>query len=106
MEKWLPLDNIFVFVLVFRYFGIPAERQHRVLLPGILGALVFRAAFIAAGAVLAQYHWVVVLFGLFFILTGAKMLFGPDQEIHPEKNPLIRLLRRFLPVAPSLAGAC
>lgn len=105
MEKSLSVDNIFVFVLVFRYFGIPAEFQHRVLFLGILGALVFRAIFIAMGAALIQYHWVVVFFGFFLIFTGIKMLFGPDQEIRPERNPLIRLLRRFLPVTPSLASA-
>lgn len=104
MEKSLSVDNIFVFVLVFRYFGIPPEYQHRVLFLGIMGALVFRAIFIAMGVALIQYHWVVVLFGLFLIFTGFKMLFGPYQEIHPEKNPLIRLLRRYLPVTPTLAG--
>lgn len=104
MEKSLSVDNIFVFVLVFRYFGIPPELQHRVLFLGILGALVFRAIFIAMGAALIQYHWVVVLFGIFLVFTGIKMLFGPDQEIRPERNPLIRLLRRYLPVTPALDG--
>jgi tellurite resistance protein TerC len=104
VEKSLSVDNIFVFVLVFRYFAIPAEYQHRVLFFGILGALVFRAIFIALGAVLMGYHWVVVLFGLFLIFTGAKMLFVPDKGIHPERNPLVRLFRKLFPVTPDFVG--
>jgi tellurite resistance protein TerC len=105
VEKSLSVDNIFVFVLVFRYFAIPAEYQHRVLFFGILGALVFRAAFIAMGAMLLRYEWVVLLFGAFLILTGIKMLFVPDRGFHPEKNPLIRLFRRLVPVSPGFEGA-
>lgn len=104
VEKSLSADNIFVFVLVFRYFAIPAEYQHRVLFFGILGALVFRAAFIALGAALIRYHWVVVLFGVFLILTGAKMLLAPDRGIHPERNPLVRLFRKLFPVTPDFVG--
>jgi tellurite resistance protein TerC len=104
VEKALSVDNIFVFVLVFRYFAIPAEYQHRVLFFGIVGALIFRAIFIAMGAVLIQYHWVVLFFGAFLILTGVKMLFVPDKGIDPEKNPLIRLFRRFVPVTGRLEG--
>jgi tellurite resistance protein TerC len=105
VEKSLAVDNIFVFVLVFRYFGIPAIHQHRVLFYGVLGALVFRAAFIAVGALLMQYHAVVLLFGLFLLLTGVKLLWSPEQKIAPERNPLIRLFRRFVPVTPNLQGS-
>ncbi|MFB3828697.1 MAG: TerC family protein [Bryobacteraceae bacterium] len=104
VEKSLSVDNIFVFVLVFRYFSIPAAHQHRVLFFGIIGALVFRAIFIAIGSVLMDYAWVVLLFGVFLILTGLKMLFVPGTGIHPEKNPLIRLFRKFVPVTPNLDG--
>ncbi|RPJ70175.1 MAG: TerC family protein [Acidobacteria bacterium] len=104
VEKSLAVDNIFVFVVVFNYFAIPAIYQHRVLFYGILGALVFRAIFIALGAVLMQYHWVVILFGAFLILTGVRLFFAPEKEIHPEKNPVIRLFTRFVPVTPSLQG--
>lgn len=104
VEKSLAVDNIFVFVLVFSYFGIPPIHQHRVLFYGVLGALVFRAAFIAVGALLMQYHAVVLLFGLFLLLTGVKLLWSPEQRIAPERNPLIRLFRRFVPVTPTLHG--
>jgi tellurite resistance protein TerC len=105
VEKSLAVDNIFVFVLVFNYFRIPAVHQHRVLFYGVLGALVFRAAFIAVGAVLMQYHAVVLLFGAFLLLTGIKLLRSPDHEIAPERNPLIRLFRRVVPVTPELHGS-
>ena len=104
VEKSLAVDNIFVFVVVFAYFGIPAKYQHRVLFWGILGALVFRVIFIALGSVLMQYHWVVWMFGAFLILTGLKILFAPEKPIDPEKNFVIRLLRRFLRITPQLEG--
>ncbi len=104
VEKSLSVDNIFVFVMVFSYFAIPAKYQHRVLFYGILGALVFRAIFIALGSVLMAFHWVVVVFGLFLIATGVKMMVVPDKGIDPEKNPVIRLLRRLLPITPELEG--
>jgi tellurite resistance protein TerC len=104
VEKALSVDNIFVFVLVLNYFAVPAKYQHRVLFLGILGALVFRAIFIALGAVLVQYHWVVVLFGVFLIATGVKMLFVGEAKVDPERNPVFRLLRRHLPVTPTLHG--
>ncbi len=102
VEKSLSVDNIFVFVLVFSYFHIPDRYQHRVLFFGILGAFVFRAIFIAMGAVLMQYQWVVLLFGGFLIFTGLRMMFGPETEIRPENNKLIKLFRRFVPVTPHL----
>jgi tellurite resistance protein TerC len=104
VEKSLSVDNIFVFVLVFSYFAIPAQYQHRVLFFGIIGALVFRAIFIAIGSVLMQYHWVVILFGVFLVLTGLKMLFAPEKGLEPDRNPLVRLFRKFVPVTGELHG--
>jgi tellurite resistance protein TerC len=104
IEKALAVDNIFVFVVVFAYFRVPAQYQHRILFFGILGALAFRAGFIALGSVLLQYHWVVVLAGAALVLTGIKILFGPEKAPDPGKNPVIRLARRFLPVTEDLRG--
>lgn len=104
VEKSLAVDNVFVFVMVFGYFGIPAVHQHRVLFYGILGALLFRALFIALGSVLMQYHWVVVLFGVLLLATGVKMLWAPDQKVSPDQNVLIRLFRRFMPITHDLHG--
>ena len=104
VEKSLAVDNIFVFVLVFNYFAIPPKYQHRVLFYGVLGALVCRAVFISLGAVLMQYHAVVLLFGTFLLLTGLKLLWSPEPKISPERNPLIRLFRRVVPVTPDLYG--
>ena len=98
IEYSLSIDNIFVFVLVFSYFRIPPEYRHRVLFYGILGALVFRAIFIALGSVLMQFHWIVYLFGGFLLVTGIKMFFTGKEEIEPEKNLIIRVFRRFMPV--------
>lgn len=100
IEKSLSVDNIFVFVLVFSYFRVPALYQHKVLFWGILGALIMRAIFIAAGISLIQnFHWVIYIFGSLLILTGIKMAVQKDKEIHPEKNPVVSLLRRFMPVS-------
>ena len=104
IEASLSVDNLFVFVVVLGYFAVPPQYQHRVLFYGILGALVFRALFISLGAVLMQFHWVILLFGGFLILTGIKILFAPEKPIEPEKNPLLRILRRMLPVTPGLHG--
>jgi tellurite resistance protein TerC len=104
VEKSLAVDNIFVFVLVFGYFGIPLQYQHRVLFYGIIGALIFRAVFIALGSVLMQYHALVVLFGVFLLITGVKMLWMPETKLEPEKNPAVRLLRRIMPITPGLQG--
>ncbi len=99
IEKSLSIDNIFVFVVVFGFFGIPAKYQHRVLFFGIIGALIFRAIFIALGSVLMQYHAVVIIFGAFLIITGIKMMFSHDQAVDPSKNWLIRVMKRYMPVA-------
>lgn len=104
VEKSLSVDNIFIFVMVFAYFAIPKMYQHRVLFYGIIGALVFRAIFIAMGSALMQFHWVIYLFGGFLILTGIKMFFAGKEEIEPDKNLLIRIFRKFMPVTPKLDG--
>ena len=104
VEYSLSVDNIFVFVVVFRYFGLPSIHQHRVLFYGILGALIFRAAFITTGALLMNYHWVVLAFGVFLIVTGARLMFTPDKEVEPDKNLLIRLFRKYVPVTAQLHG--
>lgn len=104
VEKSLSVDNIFVFILIFKFFALPAKYQHRVLFFGILGALVFRAVFIVLGSALLQFHWVVWVFGIFLVASGLKIMFAPEKGIDPEKNPLIRLFRRFVPVTSALHG--
>ncbi len=104
VEKSLSVDNIFVFVLVFGYFAIPAKYQHRVLFYGIIGALIFRAIFIALASALMQYEWIVIIFGIFLIFTGLKMMLAPEKGVEPGKNVLIRLFRRFVRVTSELHG--
>lgn len=104
VEKSLSIDNVFIFVVIFSYFAIPAIYQHRVLFYGIVGAFVFRAIFIAMGSVLLQYHALIVIFGLFLIFTGVKMMLASDKGIDPSKNLLIRVFRRFFPVTHELHG--
>lgn len=88
-----------MFVLIFAYFKVPAKYQHDVLFWGIIGALVMRALFIAGGiALLKNVHWIIYVFGAFLILTGIKMAFSKDKEVHPENNPLIRLFKKVMPV--------
>src|SRR3990167_7818525 len=96
VEKSLSVDNIFLFVMIFGYFAVPAAYQHRVLFYGILGALVFRALFISLGSFLLQFHWVILIFGAFLIFTGLKMMLAPEKGLEPERNPLVRLFRRFV----------
>lgn len=99
IEKALSVDNLFIFVLIFSYFGIAPKNQHRVLFWGIIGALVMRGVMIAAGAALIQqFHWIIYLFGAFLVFTGIRMAFHDETEIHPESNPILRLVARFLPV--------
>jgi tellurite resistance protein TerC len=104
VEKSLAIDNIFIFAVVFSYFGIPKVYQHRVLFWGILGALVFRALFIAMGSVLMQYHWVVLFFGALLILTGAKMFFAGTEPQNLENNFLVRQLKKIFRVHPQIEG--
>jgi len=105
VEKSLAVDNIFVFVMVFSYFSVPLAYQHRVLFYGILGALVFRAAFIALGAVLMQSRVVVLLFGVFLLLTGLRMMWSNGPRVEPERTLVVRLLRRMLPITPTFHGS-
>jgi tellurite resistance protein TerC len=105
IEKSLSVDNIFVFALIFGYFSVSPTDQHRVLFWGILGALVMRAAFILAGsALLAQFHWIIYVFGAFLVVTGIRMARHQELEIHPENNPLLKLVRRLVPVTRGYHG--
>ena len=98
IEKALSVDNIFVFVVIFSAFAVPARLQHRVLFWGIVGALIMRAVFIVLGAALLhQFHWVAYLFGAFLVFTGIKLLVQRDGEVHPERNPIFQLFQRFVP---------
>ncbi len=104
IEKSLAIDNIFVFAVVFGYFAIPKMYQHRVLFWGILGALVFRAIFIAMGSVLLSYHWLVIFFGALLILTGIKMFFAGTEAQDLENNFIIKQLKRVFRVHPKIEG--
>jgi tellurite resistance protein TerC len=98
IEWSLSLDNIFVFLMIFSFFGVPPAYQHRVLFWGILGALIMRAFFIIAGVTLIQkFHWVIYVFGGFLLVTGMKMAFHQSREIHPERNPVLKVFRRVVP---------
>jgi tellurite resistance protein TerC len=99
IEKSLSVDNIFVFVLIFSYFAVPAQYQHRILFWGIFGALLMRGILISAGLVLLDtFHVVIYLFGAILIIAGVRMALPRSEEVHPEKNPALKLMRRFLPV--------
>ena len=99
IEESLSVDNLFVFLMIFSYFGVPPIYQHKVLFWGILGALIMRAIMIAVGvALIKAFYWVLYIFGGFLILTGVKMIFQKHEEIHPEHNPVVRLFTRFMPV--------
>ena len=105
IEWSLSVDNLFVFLVIFSYFAVPPIYQHRVLFWGILGALVLRAIFIATGAaLLANFHWMIYVFGGFLVFTGIKLLFAGEDKVEPEKNPAVRLLRRFIKVTPDYQG--
>jgi len=105
IEKSLSVDNIFVFVLIFTFFAVPAAYQHRVLFWGIIGALLMRGALIAVGAVLLkEFHWIIYVFGAFLIFTGIRMALHRNEEMHPERNPLVKLLRRIMPVTEEYEG--
>lgn len=99
IELSLSVDNLFLFILIFKYFRVPQEYQHRVLFWGILGALVMRILFILAGiALINQFHWIIYVFGAFIIYTGFRMFFQNDQEVQPEKNWVIQWIKKVLPV--------
>jgi len=99
IEKSLSVDNIFVFILIFSFFGVPAAYQHRVLFWGILGALIMRGTLIAIGAALLhEFHWIIYIFGAFLIFTGIRMAWQHDENVEPDKNPVVKFFRRFMPV--------
>lgn len=105
VEKSLSLDNIFVIAVIFNYFSVPDLFQHRVLFWGILGALILRGAMIAAGAALVhRFHWVIYIFGALLIVTAIKMILSKEDSPHPDRNPFVRLARRFYPVTPDFEG--
>jgi tellurite resistance protein TerC len=105
IEKSLSVDNLFVFALILGYFAVPAPLHRRAIFWGIIGAVVLRGIFIAAGATLLDaFSYTVYVFGAFLIVTGIRMVRTPEVEIHPEKNPVLRLLQRFLPVATRFDG--
>ncbi len=99
IEYSLSVDNIFVFILIFSFFQVNEKYQHKVLFWGIIGALIMRAIFIFAGvALITRFHWIIYIFGGFLIITGIRMLFHGDSKVEPEKNPVVRFFRKFLPV--------
>ena len=104
VEYTLSVDNMFVFVVIFSFFAVPTSLQHRVLFYGILGALIFRALFIALGSVLLSYHAVVVLFGVVLMVTGVRMVWHDPADAAPDQNLLVRLTRRLMPVTPDFHG--
>lgn len=105
IELSLSVDNLFVFLLIFRYFKVPAELQHKVLFWGILGALVMRGIFIVVGiGLIRQFHWIIYLFGAFLVYSGIKLLGKDDGAIEPQKNPLLKLIRRWLPITEEYEG--
>lgn len=105
IEKSLSVDNIFVFVMVFSYFGVERLYQHKILFWGILGALILRAIFIFAGvALIEKFHWIIYLFGAFLIFTGIKMFGQKEKDIHPEKNPVLKLVRKYVKVTSYNSG--
>ncbi|MCA3747846.1 MAG: TerC family protein [Rubrobacter sp.] len=105
VEKSLSVDNVFVFALIFSYFAVPSRYQYRVLFWGIVGALVLRGVFILIGAeLLERFDWIVYVFGAFLIYTGIRMALHRDVEVHPERNPVLRLVRRFVPMTKDFEG--
>ncbi len=105
IEESLSVDNLFVFIVIFSYFKVAPIYHHRILFWGIVGAIVMRAIFIASGLTLiSRFHWIIYVFGLFLVVTGVKMLFYREQEIHPERNIFVRLFKRFVPIKTDYEG--
>ncbi len=106
IEYALSVDNVFIFIVIFGSFGVPQALQHRVLFWGIIGAVVLRAAMIVGGiALLDRFHWLIYVFGGFLVFTGARMLFGGDDEAHPERSSIFVAFRRFVPSTPEFRGS-
>ncbi len=105
IEESLSVDNLFVFLVIFNYFRVPARYQHRVLFWGIVGALIMRGIFIIAGvALIHRFHWIIYVFGVFLIYTAVKLITGKDEEVQPEKNIFLKILRRLMPVTDHYEG--
>ncbi|WP_136514639.1 TerC family protein [Geomonas edaphica] len=105
IEESLSVDNLFVFIMIFSYFKVPRALQPKILKWGIIGALVMRGIFIMVGiGLIERFHWMVYVFGVVLIYTGFKMAFGGDEEVHPENNPMVRLVRRFVPITKRARG--
>jgi tellurite resistance protein TerC len=105
IELSLSADNLFIFLLIFRFFNLPQEQQHRVLFWGIIGAILMRAGFIFAGVgLIHRFHWIIYGFGAFLVYSGVRLLFQRGESVHPEKNPLVRAFRRFFPVTENYVG--
>ena len=105
IEESLSMDNLFIFLLIFRYFAVDRSHQHSVLFWGILGALIMRATFILAGVTLInRLHWIIYLFGAFLVYSGVRLFKQQETEIHPEKNPVLKLFRRFVPISQRYEG--
>jgi tellurite resistance protein TerC len=105
IEYSLSVDNIFVFILIFTYFSVKSQYQHKILFWGILGALIMRGIFIFAGVTLiTRFHWIILIFGGFLVITGIKMLLQKEVAVDPEKNKLLKVFRKFLPVTETLHG--
>jgi len=105
IEKSLSIDNLFVFIMLFTFFDVKPQYQHKVLFWGIIGALVMRAIFIFSGVILiSKFHWIIYIFGAFLVFTGIKMLIQKDETVSPDKNPLVRLFKKFFPVSETMHG--
>ncbi|HLP74504.1 MAG TPA: TerC family protein [Bacteroidales bacterium] len=105
IEYSLSVDNIFVFILIFGYFAVKDQYQHKVLFWGILGALIMRGIFIFAGvALINRFHWIIIIFGGFLVFTGIRMLFSKETEVDPEKNAIVRFFKKFMPVTKNMHG--
>ena len=105
VEEALSVDNVFVFIVILTYFAVPQNVQHKVLFWGVLSAIILRALFIVVGAVIvAKFHWVLYLLGIFLVITAVKLAIQEDVRVEPEKNPFVRLARKFFPVTDSYAG--
>jgi len=105
VEEALSVDNVFVFIVIFSYFAVPKNAQHKVLFWGVLSAIILRALFIVAGAALiSKFHWILYLLGIFLIFTAIKLAVQKDTEVHPEHNPFIKLARKLFPVTKDYVG--
>lgn len=105
IEKSLSIDNLFVFIMLFTFFDVKPQYQHKVLFWGIIGALIMRAIFIFSGVILiSKFHWIIYIFGAFLVFTGIKMLVQKDEKVSPDKNPLVRLFKKLFPVSDTMHG--